>query len=43
MASSDSLAVDSNFFSSEKGGSRIKVAVRVRPMLDHERNNGHTT
>jgi len=25
------------------GGSRIKVAVRIRPLLEHERNQGHET
>jgi hypothetical protein len=25
------------------GGSRIKVAVRIRPLLENERNQGHET
>ena len=26
-----------------KGGARIKVAVRIRPLLDSELNQGHTS
>lgn len=28
---------------SNAGGSRIKVAVRIRPLLEYERNQGHDT
>ena len=34
--------VTSNFaVSVPQGGSRIKVAVRIRPLLEHERTQGH--
>lgn len=34
---------DVNSFTNKKGGgSRIKVAVRIRPLLDSEQSQGHT-
>jgi len=33
----------SNFAPHAGGGSRIKVAVRIRPLLENERNQGHDT
>lgn len=33
----------SNFAPQAGGGSRIKVAVRIRPLLENERNQGHET
>ncbi len=30
-------------FATPQGGSRIKVAVRIRPLLEHEKSSGHET